>query len=366
MLDVLKPLLDSDLVNEETRAEITEAWESKLAEAKEAVRAELREEFATKYEHDKKTMVEAIDTMVTEGLTAELTGVKEEKAKLAEDRVKQMNHMKESAKKFDTFMMGKLVEEIKDLRQDRASQKNNIKTLESFVMKQLAKEIKEFAQDKKDVVETKVKLVADAREKLEELKAKFVKESASKMTVAVAKHLKAELSQLQEDIKIARENSFGRKIFEAFASEFGATHLNENAEIRKLNDSIADKDKQLAEATKKIDETTKIVESKESEINMIKDSNERQAKLDELLAPLNEKKTEVMMNLLEGVQTKKLEATFNKYLPAVLNENVVKSNKATLTESVKEVTGDQPKAQKVEAKEEDSNIIQMKQLAGLK
>ena len=366
MLDVLKPLLDSDLVNEETRAEISEAWESKLAEAKETVRAELREEFATKYEHDKKTMVEAIDRMVTEGLTSELAGVKEEKAKLAEDRVNQLNKMKESAKKFDSFMMSKLVEEIKDLRQDRASQKNNIKTLESFVMKQLAKEIKEFAQDKKDVVETKVKLVADAREKLEELKAKFVKESASKMTVAVAKHLKAELSQLQEDIKIARENSFGRKIFEAFASEFGATHLNENAEIRKLNDSIADKDKQLAEATKKIDETTKIVESKQSEINMIKDSNERQAKLDELLAPLNEKKTEVMMNLLEGVQTKKLEATFNKYLPAVLNENVVKSNKATLTESVKEVTGDQPKAQKVEAKEEDSNIIQMKQLAGLK
>lgn len=364
MLDVLKPLLDSDLVNEETRAEISEAWESKLAEARESVRAELREEFATKYEHDKKTMVEAIDTMVTEGLTAELADVKEEKAKLAEDRVNQINSMKESAKKFDSFMMSKLVSEIKDLRQDRASQKDNIKTLESFVMKQLAHEIKEFAEDKKDVVETKVRLVADARAKLEELKSKFVKESASKMTVAVAKHLKAELSQLQEDIKIARENSFGRKIFEAFAGEFGATHLNENAEIRKLNDSIIDKDKQLAEATKKIDETTKIVESKNSEINVIKESNERTAKLDELLAPLNDKKSEVMLNLLEGVQTKKLEVTFNKYLPAVLNENVVKS-KATLTESVKEVTGDQPKAQKVE-KKEDSNIIDLKQLAGLK
>ena len=37
MLDVLKPLLDSDLVNEETHAEITEAWESKLEEARESV-----------------------------------------------------------------------------------------------------------------------------------------------------------------------------------------------------------------------------------------------------------------------------------------------------------------------------------------
>jgi hypothetical protein len=55
MLDVLKPLLDSDLVNEETRAEISEAWDAKLNEARESVRAELREEFAQKYEHDKQT-----------------------------------------------------------------------------------------------------------------------------------------------------------------------------------------------------------------------------------------------------------------------------------------------------------------------
>ena len=55
MLDVIKPLLDSDLINEETRAEITEAWELKLKEARESARNELREEFATKYEHDKQT-----------------------------------------------------------------------------------------------------------------------------------------------------------------------------------------------------------------------------------------------------------------------------------------------------------------------
>jgi hypothetical protein len=30
MLDVIKPLLDSDLVNEDTRNEINEAWEAKL------------------------------------------------------------------------------------------------------------------------------------------------------------------------------------------------------------------------------------------------------------------------------------------------------------------------------------------------
>jgi hypothetical protein len=46
MLDVIKPLLDSDLVNEDTRNEINEAWEAKLNEVRDQVKAEIREEFA--------------------------------------------------------------------------------------------------------------------------------------------------------------------------------------------------------------------------------------------------------------------------------------------------------------------------------
>ena len=85
MLDAIKPLLDSDLINEETRTQIEEAWESKLTETKEQVRAELREEFAQRYEHDKSVMVEALDRMVTDNLTAELTEFAEEKKALSED-----------------------------------------------------------------------------------------------------------------------------------------------------------------------------------------------------------------------------------------------------------------------------------------
>ena len=45
MLDAIKPLLESGLINEETSTALNEAWESKLNEAREQVRAELREEF---------------------------------------------------------------------------------------------------------------------------------------------------------------------------------------------------------------------------------------------------------------------------------------------------------------------------------
>ena len=362
MLDALKPLLDSDLINEETRSESTEAWEAKLTEAREQVRAELREEFAQRYEHDKTVMVEALDRMVTEGLNAEIAAVAAERQALAEDRVQFQSKMRESATKFNDFMVTKLAEEIGELRKDRRTHNEGLQKLEKFVVRALAEEIMEFAQDKRDLVETKVRLVSEARGKLESLKARFVKESAAKMTQAVSQHLKAELSQLQEDIKIARENNFGRRIFEAYAAEFGSTHLNENAEVRRLREAIAAKDQQLAEATRIAEEKAVVVESKEREIRMIRENNQRANTMEELLAPLNEDKREIMKNLLESVQTSRLKNAYEKYLPAVLN-NVAANSRKVIAESVKEVTGD--KVVPPAFQEDRSNVIDIKRLAGL-
>ena len=198
MLDAIKPLLDSDLVNEDTRTAIAEQWEAKMVEAKETVRAELREEFAQRYEHDKTVMVDALDKMVTEGLASEIKSLQEEKNALAEDRVKFHNKMKENADKFNGFLVKQLSEELKELRTDRKVSKEGFEKLESFVVGALAEEIKEFAADKKDLVETKVRLVANARDKLDNLKSKFIKESAKKISSTVATHLKGEMGQLKE------------------------------------------------------------------------------------------------------------------------------------------------------------------------
>jgi hypothetical protein len=365
MLDAIKPLLDSNLITEETRQEINEAWEAKLSEAREQARAELREEFAQRYEHDKQVMVEALDKMITESLQAEVQQVRAEKRQLAEDRVKFQKTMKESATKFDSFMVTKLAEEIGELRKDRKMHNEGLEKLENFVVHALAREIQEFAQDKRDLAETKVRLVREARSKLEGLKARFIKESANKMSRAVSQHLKAELTQLQEDIKVARENNFGRRIFEAYAAEFGATHLNENAEVRKLTALVQHKDQQLAEAIRLTERAKVVVESKEREVRMLKESSQRQELMAELLAPLNKEKAEVMRNLLESVQTTRLKSAYEKYLPAVMEDRSVKAQKV-ITENVSVATGDKtvPSSQQ-EDRESKSNVIDLKRLAGL-
>ena len=368
MLDAIKPLLDSGIINESTQQAINEAWEAKLSEAKETVRAELREEFAQRYQHDKQVMVEALDKMVTEGLTAELAEFQSEKQALAEDRVKFKVHMNESASKFNTFMVGKLSEEIQELRKDRQVYENSIGKLENFVIKALAEELKEFEQDKQDLAETKVRLVAGAKEKLAELQQSFVKRSAALVKEAVANNLESELTQLKEDIQVARENMFGRRLFEAFASEFSVTHLNENKEIQKLQTQLNGAKQAVAEARRVAQEKATLVESKEREIRVIKESAERKSLMADLMKPLAKEKAAVMSELLESVQTSKLQSTYEKYLPAVLNSKGSVSSapqKQMIAETRTTVTGDKTAKTAAESVV-DTNVIDLKRLAGLK
>jgi hypothetical protein len=365
MLNAIGPLVDSGIINEDTRQAITEAWNAQLAEAKEVVRSELREEFARRYEHDKSVMVEALDKMVTESLQQEIAEFKEEKKALSEDRVKFKKYVRESGSKINDFMAEKLAEEIKELRKDRKVSMESIGKLEKFVMSQLSAEIGEFAKDKRDVVETKVRLIAGAKKKLAEMQKKFIARSATLVKESVAKNLESELGQLKEDIQVARENMFGRRLFEAFAGEFTATHLNENKEIAKLTSLVKAKNRQLEEAKLTAVKSTKLVESKDREIKIIQENVTRKQVLAELLNPLNKDKASVMSDLLENVQTNKLRSVYEKYLPAVLNNsNAQSAPKArVLSESRSTMTGD--KAAQYVNRDTD-NVVEIKRLAGLK
>ena len=364
MLDAIKTLIDSGMINEDTRQAISEAWDTKLTEAREQLRAELREEFAGRYEHDKSIMVEALDRMVTESLSAEIQEFNTDKQALAEDRARFNARMVESVGKFDDFLVSKLAEEIQELRQDRSAYQNSIAKLEAFVIKALSEEIQDFEQDKRAVVETKVRLVSQAKVKLAELQRSFVARSAEMVREAVSTGLESELGRLKEDIQVARENMFGRRLFEAFAGEFAVTHLNENREFAKLKKQLSQKQAMLREATKQLEQRAQLVESKDREIQIIKESAERREAMEKLLKPLNREKAAVMSQLLESVQTAKLQAAFEKYLPAVLNNSqpAPQARSAVLTESRVEVTGDKS----VKSSEVNDNVIEIKRLAGLK
>jgi len=361
MLDAFKQLVESGVMTEETTQVVEAALNAKIQENRDQVTAELREEFAQKYSHDKTVMVEAIDKMLSDRLAVEMAELHNDKKALAEAKLAYRTKIAEDAKKLEGFMITQLGKELVEFQNDRKKVSENFGKLEQFVVHALAKEIGEFAVDKRDLAETKVKLVREAKSKFEEIKQSFIKQSARVVESVVTKKLTSEINQLKEDIDSARTNDFGRKIYEAFAQEYSSSYLNEKSETSKLLKIIQKKDQELSEAKQTVADKTTIVESKEREIRIQRDLMERKTVMAELLAPLDASKRDIMKELLESTATKKLNESFDKYLPAVMDGQRKTAPKKALTES-SEVTGNRETKPEVGL----DNILDIRKLAGLK
>lgn len=362
MIDALKTLFENDVVSNEVRSQIEEAWEAKVKENRMQATAELREEFAQKYEHDKSTMVEAIDSMISEKLSEEIAEFTEDRKQLAEAKAKYAVAMRENADLLKGFVMESLKKEVSELYQDQVRMAESFAQLEEFVVESLAKEINEFAEDKKDLAETKVRLIREGKAHINKVKAKFIERSAKMVSETVETTLKNEISTLKEDIDVARKNDFGRKVFEAFASEYSTSYLNEKSETSKLMKVLDLKDKQLAEAKEVAKKSQLLAETKEAEKKRLIESANRKEIMNELVAPMSKDQREIMTDLLESVQTSKLRSAFDKYLPTVIDGNTPAKKKAVLAEA-KEITGN--RETNVSSQADDGNVLDIRRLAGL-
>ena len=363
MLDIVKQLFENNVISEEIKSEIETAWEGRIQENRDQVTSQLREEFAQKYEHDKNAMVEAVESMLADRLHAELGELAEDRQSLIDAKARYAAKMSQDSTAMESFILNNLRKELSELHEDRKAVANNVAKLESFIVDALAKEIAEFHSDKKDLAETKVRLARESKAKFEAVKKEFISRSAQIVQETVSKGLKSEMVQLREDIDAARRNDFGRRIFESFASEYAASHLNEKSETAKLLKTVAQKQAELEEAAKIVAESQKLVESREQELRIARDMASRKDVMSELLGPLAGDKRTVMKELLESVQTEKLRNAYDKYLPAVMNGGA--PAKKALTEG-KEITGDK-KAQQISGNEEKTaEIFDIRRLAGLK
>jgi len=361
-------LLEGTDLTEEVKTGLQEAWESKISEAREELTAELREEFAQRYEHDKSQIVEAVDNFISEKVEAEISQIAEEKDALANDRVKYHKAISEHAKLLDKFVTHAVANEVRELRADRSKVSEHVEKLDEFVTEQLAGELAEFHEDKKSLVEQKVKMVTEGKKQLAESKADFIKKAADKVEGVVNNVISKEVKSFRDDITKARENDFGRRIFEAFANEYGSSYLNESKDLKNLQKQIAEMEMTINETNEKVAKEIEAGKLVESQLKVAEDRFERKEKLTELMAPLGKEKKEIMSDLLESVKTDNLEKQFNKYLPSVLDGETPRAKK-TLSESVvkKEHTGDKATVQTANANDETDvvEIDVLRKLAGL-
>jgi len=364
-------LLGTQVLSEEVRENINAAWEKHLSESREEVTSELREEFATRYDHDKSQLIEAMDTLMQDTIAAGATNLKTLREQAIAQRTKYAAKISEDAKLLQKLVLETLAKEISELRSDRNAQKASIGRLEEFALRKLTGEISELHEDHKALVGARVKLVAEGRKAINEARAMFIKKASTKINTAVAESFRKEMGQLKTDIREAKENNFGRKIMEAFAAEFMASKFADGTAVSQLSQKIVEVQNQLIEANATISSKTTLVSESLRRQRIAEDQAQRVRVMQELCSPLSKDKRGIMEELLEGTDTAKLKDAFQKYLPSVLNEEVRREKKQLVEgqQSQKTVVTGNKTAQYVEVAapaEAEETIQMLRKLAGLK
>lgn len=413
MTDILKVLLESDSLDESLKKQLQESWDQKLQETRDELRSEVMEEaraeVTRRYETDREKMVEAMNMFITEKVEEELRELNEDRKELYAARAKLAKEIREtkqerkrlvaeSSKVLEEFALKKIKTELKEFMIDKKNlveerkksrkalneQRNElnaitgqrIKGLEKFIVKKLSEEISEFETDKQELVEQKVRMAREAKKKLDETRRTFVERSSKLVEKTLSESLTKEFTQFREDIAEARQNHFGRKLFEAFASEYMSSHYAEGSEVKKLEGILAESKGQTSRALSQLKEQQNLIKSLQRRVQLTESSAKREKVMSRLLSPLGRDNRHVMEEILSNVKTERLEEAFKKHLPSVLNEN--KSNprggKTTLKETAtprKSIANGNRKAPEanVETKtteEPNAEVIRLQALAGIK
>ena len=373
----IKDLLENDVLGEEAKTALQEAFDNKVKAAVAAAEQKLQEDYAARYSNDKAVLVEAMDKMLGDAIRSELTEFAEDRSAMIKQRAKLSKQTMEAKKWYakklaehtkllnvyvDRQLRGEISEFVddrktldeqrremaKELETVRSSSKKafseRVNKLETFVLKQLSEEIAEFQADKKALVEQRVKLAQEGKKKLHEAQTKFIERAGQAVNKTLDSVIRKELVQWRDDIKVARENNFGRRIFEAVAAEYMASYLSEGSEVKKLSKQLSEQKAALEEAQSKINEKETLVETARAEARAANDRIKRTETMNELLKPLSRDKKTVMEDLLKDIKTTNLKEAFSRYLPAVMNGGKVEPAKQTLAETTQPksvaITGD--------------------------
>lgn len=245
MDEILKQLLESELLSEETKVQLKEQFDSAVQGMREELTLEVRAELAEQYTKDRDALIESVEEKVTEMLVDEINELKEDIARFRDLEVeysgKLVNEKKvlaeqlgeeldEIVDKLDTFLEYRIDEEMIELKEDLAVVKENQfgrKIFESFMSEFNRSFVDEESLFKKiSVLEDKL---TDAESKL------YVAEQAEKKS-ARAKKLDEVLAPLagtkREQMQMILQNVETGKLQEAY-NRFVGRIIKEEVQVEK-------------------------------------------------------------------------------------------------------------------------------------
>lgn len=216
MNELLQKLLEADVLTEDTKTKLEDAFKVQLDEAiqsaKDEAAADVRAELTEQWVTDRDALVEAVDNQVGDFITAELEELKDD------------------------------INSFRDLEAEAAD----------------------------NLVEAKAAMAAELKSDLGDL--------VRSVDTFLEMRLTAELDELREDITEVRKNEFGRKIFEAMSAEFisefadedtaSATLAETQQRLADVESSLEDSETQRAAIERKVkmDEILLPLQGREKEV----------------------------------------------------------------------------------------------------
>lgn len=216
MNELLKKLLEADVLTEETRTELETAFQQQINETMQRAREEATVEVTARLEEqwiqEREVLIEALDAKVSD----------------------------------------LLADELKELREDI----ERFRDLEAEYAERLVEEKANMA----------IQLKADMDTLIENLD-RFVEV-----------RLTAEIDELREDVETVKRNEFGRNIFEAFVAEYKKFYTDDDTTVAQLSEAekrlgdtmtaLEEAEKKLArmERTQKMDQVLKPLDGRTREV----------------------------------------------------------------------------------------------------
>jgi hypothetical protein len=278
MDEILKKLLESDLLSEETKAQLNEqfktAVDAYLAEERSKLEVEIRSTLTEEFVKAREELAETVDTKIDEFLKAEFDELHEdinkfrdlevefaeklveEKERLAQLLGEQIDQLVD---KLDAFLEVRIDEEISELKEDIES----VKKLEfgRKIFEAVEEEFKKFRKEDLTSVESEL---AEALDELNDAKKRLAEIEQNRLAEARNSKLDELLAPLsgnaREQMKIILSNVKTEKLEEAFKIYIG----------RVLKETVVDKKDETAntivESKEEKKETTLITGNKEEVI----------------------------------------------------------------------------------------------------
>jgi len=351
MEKMLSKLLESDLLSDETKKEISETFRAVLEDAKTEQNKALRAEFAERYERDKEKIAEAVESYINEKMEREIQEFHGDLKGLAEQRMKYVNAQ----------------QALREQAQNAI--RHRLAIFEKALRKALVRETKELHEDLKVNRQAALRAITEAKAGGEADRQAFRAKGAKVLEHIINVKLDAQMRALKEDIEKAKQNDFGSRIFEAFMGEARRIFFNSHKELRsmlkKINEQEQMHKQEKTNLLNKIGEVTTIAKKAVQENRQIRESATRSKKMGELLTTIPSGiAREKMKTLLESSPVPDMEKTFRKFAPSILTE-VKKPSRTQFTEhaiGTRYGNGRQPG---MGDDQDDQEIVQLRQLAGI-